>query len=58
VSRDEVVGLITTKGGIFSARPQRTMIYADHMYKIGLIKTKPASWKDYFIAAIHYRPGS
>src|SRR5437773_8002714 len=45
---EELVEMITTPGAIFSATPQRTMLYADYMHRVGLLKNKPASWKDYF----------
>jgi NitT/TauT family transport system substrate-binding protein len=34
------------------------MLYADYMYRIGMIKTKAGSWKDYVFPLIHDRPGS
>jgi NitT/TauT family transport system substrate-binding protein len=34
------------------------MVWADYMVRIGLMKAKPASWKDYTFPAIHDRPGS
>ena len=34
------------------------MLWADYMYRIGLIKTKPASWKDYTFPNIQDRNGS
>ena len=58
VSADDLVAMITESGGIFSAVPKRTMLYADYMARTGLLKRKPGDWKDYFIAAMHDRPGS
>jgi NitT/TauT family transport system substrate-binding protein len=58
VSVDDLVTMIKEPGGIFSAVPKRTMIYADYMARTGLLKRKPGDWKDYFIAAMHDRPGS
>lgn len=55
---DELVKLITVQGGIFSATPTRSMLYAEAMNRTGLLKTKPASWKDYFFPIMHDRPGS
>lgn len=55
---DELVALIKTPGGIFTSTPQRTMIYADYMHRIGLLKKKAESWKDYFFPIIHDRAGS
>jgi sulfonate transport system substrate-binding protein len=58
ISVDELVALVKQPGSIFSATPERSMVWADYMARIGLIKTKPASWKDYTFPAIHDRPGS
>lgn len=58
ISVDELAALITQPGAIFSATPKRSMLYADYMYRIGMIKTKATGWKDYFFPMIHDRPGS
>jgi NitT/TauT family transport system substrate-binding protein len=58
ISVDELVGLLKSPGAIFSATLQRSMLWADYMYRIGMIKTKPASWKDYVFPVIQDRPGS
>jgi NitT/TauT family transport system substrate-binding protein len=57
ISVDELVAMIKEPGAIFSAIPQRSMLYAEYMNRIGMIKTKPASWKDYTFPMIHDRPG-
>ena len=38
--------------------PERTMVYARFMAKIGMIRAAPASWKDLFFPAIDNQPGS
>jgi NitT/TauT family transport system substrate-binding protein len=58
ITVDELATLITQPGAMFSATPKRSMLYADYMYRIGMIKTKATSWKDYFFPMIHDRPGS
>jgi len=58
ISVDELVEVIKQPGSIFSATPQRSMLWADYMNRIGLLKAKPASWKDFFFPAIHDRAGS
>jgi NitT/TauT family transport system substrate-binding protein len=58
ISVDELVDIIKAPGSLFSATPTRTMLYAEYMNQIGLVKTKPSSWKDYFIAEMHDRNGS
>jgi len=58
ITVDELAELISKPTSIFSATPQRSMLWADYMHRIGLIKVKPAGWKDYTFPAIHDRPGS
>ena len=58
ITADELVKIITQKGAIFNATPQRSLPYAEYMNKISIIKTKATSWKDYFFPAIHDRAGS
>lgn len=38
--------------------PQGTMKFADHLVRTGGIKTKPASWKDYYLPISHDLAGS
>lgn len=42
----------------FDIYPKESMKIADFMYKTGALKTKPASWKDYFFETVHSEPGS
>jgi NitT/TauT family transport system substrate-binding protein len=58
ISVDELVAMIRQPGAIFSATPQRSMLWAEYMYRIGMIKQKPESWKDFTFPFIHDRPGS
>jgi NitT/TauT family transport system substrate-binding protein len=58
ISVAELAALIRQPTSIFSATPRRTMIFADYMNRIGMIKTKATSWKDYTFPAIHERDGS
>lgn len=54
----ELVRIAKLPGSIFASTPSRTMIYADQMVKTGILKTKPANWKDYHFPLIHDRAGS
>jgi len=36
----------------------RYMLWADYMHRIGMIKQKPASWKDFSFPILHDRAGS
>ncbi|MBK1840580.1 ABC transporter substrate-binding protein [Azospirillum sp. YIM B02556] len=42
----------------FTVTPNRTEAFADFMHKVGAIKNKPASWKDYFFDDLHDGAGS
>lgn len=42
----------------FTISPHRSYIYADELHKIGVLKNKAASWKDYFFEEAHANPGS
>jgi NitT/TauT family transport system substrate-binding protein len=42
----------------FTVTPNRTLMIAETMHKIGLLKTKPAAWTDYFHAGLHGKQGS
>jgi len=58
ITVDELVAIIKQPGAIFSATPQRSMLWADYMHRIGMIKQKPASWKDFTFPFIYDRQGS
>ena len=58
ISADELVAVIKQPGSVFSSTLQRSMLWADYMHRIGLIKVKPASWKDYVFPATQDRAGS
>lgn len=42
----------------FTVTPNRTLMIAHTMHKIGLLKSKPAAWTDYFHAGLHGKNGS
>lgn len=42
----------------FTISPFRTYVYADELNKLGVIKNRAASWKDYFFEEAHAQPGS
>lgn len=56
---NEVARIISTSTDIkFSAAPSRSMMIAETMHKVGLLKKMPAAWTDYFHPALHVRSGS
>ena len=55
----DVARIIGTPSEItFTVTPNRTLMIAETMHKIGLLKTKPAAWTDYFHAGLHGKNGS
>lgn len=42
----------------FTIQPQRAQVYADEFYKLGILKNRAASWKDYFFEEAHGLQGS
>ncbi len=42
----------------FNPQPQGLMKFAQHLYKIGTLKTEPKSWKDYYLPIAHSLPGN
>src|SRR3954454_5792567 len=58
ITVNELVAVIKQPGAIFSSTPQRSMLWAEYMHRIGLLKQKPTSWKDYSFPNIHDRNGS
>lgn len=58
MSQEDLVAILEDPDMIFSVTPHGTGKVADFMAKVGYIKTKPASWKDYFFQELHALPGS
>jgi NitT/TauT family transport system substrate-binding protein len=42
----------------WNLEPQGTMKFAEHLYKIGTLKTEPKSWKDFYLPIAHDLNGS
>lgn len=57
-SKESILKMLNDPQIQFGITPQKTMKYADFMYKIGSIKVKPESWKDLFFPEVHELPGS
>jgi NitT/TauT family transport system substrate-binding protein len=58
LTKDELVGMMKEPGVFFSSTPHGAMKQADQMFKAGLLKTRPQSWKDFFFSAVHGLPGN
>jgi NitT/TauT family transport system substrate-binding protein len=55
---EEVVAMIKAPNVVYSTTPNATMVFANFMFKTGLIKTRPASWKEFFFPVVHNLPGT
>jgi NitT/TauT family transport system substrate-binding protein len=55
---DFVEKMLRDPQNVWELAPRNSMKFAEFQNKIGLIKTKPASWKDYYASAIHDLQGS
>ena len=42
----------------FTVSPHRTFVFADELFKLGVLKNKAGSWKDYFFEEAYAQPGS
>jgi NitT/TauT family transport system substrate-binding protein len=55
----DIARIIGTPSEItFTVTPNRTLMIAETMHKIGLLRNKPAAWTDYFHAGLHGKKGS
>ena len=57
-SVDDVYRMISEPTIEFTLTPRQVGNYAQFMYDDGLIRHRPASWKDLFFDDIHALPGS
>ena len=55
---EDLASMLDIPGFVFTVAPNGTLKYADQMFKTGVIKTKPTSWKDVFFAEAHELPGN
>jgi NitT/TauT family transport system substrate-binding protein len=58
VSVDDLVPMLNDPAMQYTTTPQNVTKYSDFMFRLGSIKSKPASWKDLFFENIHDKPGS
>ena len=56
-SVEDIYGMISAADYAYTLTPQKVGKTADFMYKIGAIKTKPGSWKDFFFPEVQNLPG-
>lgn len=58
LSEADVVALLNNPDISHSFVPYNTGVIADFMHRVGSIKTKPTSWKDYVFSELHGEAGS
>lgn len=59
LSQEELMGVLAQPGmSDFFVEPQGTLEFARYIYSAGILKTEPASWKDYFLPVAHDLDGS
>jgi len=56
-SVDDIYAMINASDYAYTLTPQKVGKTADFMFKIGTIKTKPASWSELFFPEVHALPG-
>jgi NitT/TauT family transport system substrate-binding protein len=54
----EILRIINDPDLRFTMAPEGIMIYANFMHRVGLLKVKPATWKDVFVSDVHALPGN
>ncbi|AYR22358.1 ABC transporter substrate-binding protein [Herbaspirillum rubrisubalbicans] len=42
----------------FTVSPERSFVYAEKLYELGILKNRASSWKDYFFEEAYAQPGS
>jgi NitT/TauT family transport system substrate-binding protein len=55
---DEMMRMLDDPDTHYTVAPEGVMKYAEFMHRVGTVKAKPASWKDFFFSGVHDRPGS
>ena len=55
---DELVQIMSQPNFVYSTAPQQSLKFGEMMYKVGTIKNKPTSWKDYFFSEVYNTKGS
>ncbi len=55
---DLIAAILNDPENDFTITPERTAVYADALYRLGVLKTKAQSWKDFFFAEAWGEHGS
>jgi NitT/TauT family transport system substrate-binding protein len=54
---EELQAMVEDPGWAYTLTPEKTGKFAEFLNRVGVIKNKPASWKDMFFAEAHSLPG-
>ncbi|HYV69292.1 MAG TPA: ABC transporter substrate-binding protein [Pseudolabrys sp.] len=54
----EAEKIIRDKDNTWTMTPQKVMVVADYMTRVGMVPAKATNWKDMFVSDIHELPGS
>ncbi|WP_079436573.1 ABC transporter substrate-binding protein [Zoogloea sp. LCSB751] len=58
LSPELVRKIIEDPENTYTIQPQRSLAYAEELYKLGVLKNRATSWKDYFFPEAYAQPGS
>jgi sulfonate transport system substrate-binding protein len=58
ITVEEAVEMVTDPGAKFTTAPTNVLTFAEFMFRQGLTKTRPASWKEMFFPELYGLPGS
>jgi NitT/TauT family transport system substrate-binding protein len=56
--QDDILRIIDDPDVHYTLTPEGIMIYANFMYRVGLLKLRPQTWKDVFVSEIHGLAGN
>lgn len=54
---EDIYSMIAARDYAYTLTPQKVFQTAEFMHKIGTVKTKPVSWKDFFFPEVQSLPG-
>lgn len=58
LEQDFILGLIQDEDITYTTTPNNTMKFAEFMHEIGVLKSMPDSWQDYYFEDVHDQSGS
>jgi NitT/TauT family transport system substrate-binding protein len=58
MTHDELMRVLNDPDLKYTLTPQGVMTYANFMHRVGIIKSKPETWKDVFVSDIGSLPGN